>query len=101
MSAEDGAEVLEIAEKADFSYAEVENLGKVERNDTYFQKQIDMILALPLVDAEAIRKAGFRAVVDAVNSTDGIVVPQLLKALGVVAMEELLGVPNGDYPNNR
>ncbi|HEY9559644.1 MAG TPA: phosphoglucosamine mutase [Anseongella sp.] len=100
ISAEDGAEVLEIAEKADFSYAEVENLGKVERNDTYFQKHIDMILALPLVDAEAIRKAGFRVVVDAVNSTGGIVVPQLLKALGVVAIEELYCVPNGEFPHN-
>ena len=83
ISGEDGKQVLEIAEKDNFKFADVKKLGKVTTNDTYIQKHIEMILALPLVDAEAIKKAKFKVVLDAVNSTGGISVLPLLKALGV------------------
>lgn len=69
---ENGKEVLEIAERADFSFAEVNDLGKVVYDDSYLQKHIDVILALPLVDVELIRKANFKIAIDCVNSTGGI-----------------------------
>lgn len=100
ISAEDGREVLEIAEREDYLYADVDRLGKVEFNDSYFQRHIDKILALPLVDAAAIKRAGFRVVVDAVNSTGGIVVPMLLKALGVAVVDEIYCTPDGEFPHN-
>lgn len=96
----DGKKVLELAEDTAFSYAEVTGLGKVEQNDTYLQKHIDKILALPLVDADAVRKANFSVVIDCVNSTGGIFVPALLKALGVETVHELYCEPNGDFPHN-
>lgn len=96
----DGKKVLELAEDTGFSYAEVTGLGKVEQNDTYLQKHIDKILALPLVDADAVRKANFSVVIDCVNSTGGIFVPALLKALGVETVHELYCEPNGDFPHN-
>lgn len=96
----DGKKVLELAEDTGFSYAEVTGLGKVEQNDTYLQKHIDKILALPLVDADAVRKANFSVVIDCVNSTGGIFVPALLKALGVEMVHELYCEPNGDFPHN-
>lgn len=68
----DGKEVLDIAENSDFSFAEVDHLGQVIKNDTYIQKHIDAILALPLVDVEAIKKASFKVAIDCVNSTGGI-----------------------------
>jgi phosphomannomutase len=96
----DGQEVLEIAEKSDFSYADVDHLGKLTQDDTYLQKHIDAILALPLVDKEAIRKADFKVVIDCVNSTGGIFVPALLKALGVRNIDELFCEPDGKFPHN-
>ena len=96
----DGKEVLEIAEASDFIYAEVDSLGKVTTDDSYLQKHIDKILALPLVDKEAIAKANFSIVIDCVNSTGGIFVPALLKALGVDVTHELYCVPNGHFPHN-
>lgn len=100
ISDENGKEVLEIAERADFSFAEVNDLGKVIYDDSYLQKHIDAILALPLVDIELIRKANFKVVIDCVNSTGGIFVPALLKALGVETVFELYCEPNGDFPHN-
>jgi phosphomannomutase len=96
----DGKEVLEIAESSDFIYADVNDLGKVINDDTYLQKHIDKILALPLVDVEAIAKANFKVVIDCVNSTGGIFVPALLKALGVKTVHELYCEPDGHFPHN-
>ena len=96
----DGKEVLGIAENADFEFANVNELGKVVTNDTYLQKHIDVILALPLVDVEAIKKADFKIAIDCVNSSGGIFVPALLKALGVATVYELYCEPNGEFPHN-
>lgn len=96
----DGKEVLEIAENADFSFADVNELGKVVTNDTYLQKHIDSILALPLVDVAAIKKANFKIAIDCVNSSGGIFIPALLKALGVETVYELYCEPNGEFPHN-
>ncbi len=96
----DGKEVLEKAEAADFAFAEVNDLGKVIPNDTYLQKHIDSILALPLVDVEAIRNADFKIAIDCVNSSGGIFIPALLKALGVKTIYELYCEPNGEFPHN-
>lgn len=97
---EQGKLVLEIAEKLDFDFSEVYDLGKVELNDTYLQKHINHILELELVDVEAINKANLSIAVDAVNSSGGIFVPALLKALGVSVVHELYCEPNGDFPHN-
>lgn len=99
-SGSDGERVLEIAESGDFMFAEVNDLGTYRKDDTFLQKHIDKVLALPLVDPEAIRKARFRVVVDAVNSTGGIYIPALLKALNVSKVDELYCVPNGLFPHN-
>lgn len=96
----DGKEVLDLAESADFEFASVNNLGKVSKNDTYLQKHIDMILALPLVDVEAIKAANFKIAIDCVNSTGGIFVPALLKALGVKTVFPLFCTPDGEFPHN-
>ena len=96
----DGKEVLEIAENSDFKFADVNDLGKVDDSDNYLQKHIDKILALPLVDVAAIAKADFKIVIDCVNSTGGIFVPALLKALGVKTVHELYCVPDGNFPHN-
>jgi len=95
-----GKEVLDIAESSNFTYADVDDLGTVTTNDTYLQKHIDEILALPLVDAEAIAKADFKIAVDAVNSTGGIFVPALLEALGVKTIHKLYCDPTGNFPHN-
>ena len=90
-----GKEVLAIAEREDFDYAEVDNLGKVYVNDTYMQRHIDSVLKLKLVDVEAIRNANFTVAVDAVNSIGGVVIPTLLKKLGVKNVIELYCEPTG------
>ncbi|MES2279191.1 MAG: phosphoglucosamine mutase [Bacteroidota bacterium] len=96
----DGKEVLDIAERSDFIYADVNDLGTVTADDTYLQKHIDQILALPLVDIEAIAKADFKVVIDCVNSTGGIFVPALLAALGVKTVHKLYCEPDGHFPHN-
>lgn len=83
LNAEEGAQVLKMAAEEDFNFAGVHELGHVFTNTTYVRRHIEQVLALPLVDVEAIRKANFTVAVDAVNSVGGIIVPQLLKALGV------------------
>ena len=83
LNAEEGAQVLKMAAEEDFNFAGVHELGHVFTNTTYVRRHIGQVLALPLVDVEAIRKANFTVAVDAVNSVGGIIVPQLLKALGV------------------
>ncbi len=97
---EQGKLVLEIADKLDFDFAQVYDLGKVELDDTYLQKHIDHILELELVDVEAIKKANLTIALDAVNSSGGIFVPALLKALGVSIIHEIYCEPNGDFPHN-
>jgi len=96
----EGKAVLEIAENSDFKFADVNDLGKVYRDKTYLKEHIDKILALPLVGVEAIRKADFKIVIDCVNSTGGIFVPALLKALGVETVYELFCEPDGIFPHN-
>ena len=100
ISGNDGIEVLAIAESESFDFAEVDDLGKVTLDNSYMQKHIDAILALPLVDKKAIEEANFAVVVDAVNSTGGIFVPALLKALGVNKITELYCEPTGHFPHN-
>lgn len=92
-----GKEVLAIAEREDFDYAEVDNLGKVYINNTYMQRHIDSVLKLKLVDVDAIRKANFTVAVDAVNSIGGVVIPALLKKLGVQNVIELYCEPTGKF----
>lgn len=89
LNAAEGAEVLAIAEADDYSFAEVDELGHEYKNTTYNRRHIDSVLALPLVDVEAIRKANFTVAVDAVNSVGGVIIPQLLRALGVENVVEL------------
>jgi phosphomannomutase len=100
ISDEDGKEVLELAESAQFEFAGVNDLGKVRKDESYLKKHIDMILALPLVDVEAIKAANFKIAIDCVNSTGGIFVPALLKALGVQTVYELFCTPDGQFPHN-
>ena len=82
------------------TFADVNQLGSITLDDTYLQKHIDKILALPLVDVEAIRKAKFKIAIDCVNSSGGIFVPALLKALGVEKVHELYCTPDGHFPHN-
>jgi phosphomannomutase len=96
----EGKAVLELAEAAEFEFATVNNLGKVIKDDSYLQKHVDMILALPLVDVEAIKAAKFKIAIDCVNSTGGIFVPALLKALGVKTVYPLFCTPDGEFPHN-
>ena len=100
ISGTDGEKLLVIAEKEDFSFAEVDDLGTYKQDDSYLQKHIDSILALPLVNKLAIENANFKVVVDAVNSTGGIFIPALLKALGVTQIVELYCDPTGHFPHN-
>ncbi len=99
LSALDGEEVLEIAENDDYVFAEVDDLGKYRKKANYINKHIREVLNLALVDVEAIKKANFKVVLDAVNSTGGIAIPPLLEKLGVQCVE-LYCEPNGEFPHN-
>ncbi len=94
---EQGNQVLALADSEDFDFAEVTDLGHEYTNNTYALKHIEQVLALDLVDAEAIAKANFTVAVDAVNSVGGVVIPQLLRALGVKNIIELNCEPNGKF----
>jgi phosphomannomutase len=100
LSEKDGEEILATAEKEDFNYVEVDDLGKLTNDDSYLQKHIDAVLKLPLVDIEVIKKKGLKVVVDGVNSTGGIFIPALLNALGVKDVIELYCEPTGHFPHN-
>lgn len=100
LNAAQGEEILKFAETDDFSFAEVDQVGKLRYDDSYTQKHIDHVLSLELVDVEAIRAARFRVAIDCVNSVGGIVLPALLKALGVEQVEQLYCEPNGQFPHN-
>jgi phosphomannomutase len=100
ISGKDGETILAIAAEERFDFAEVDDLGIVTNDETYMQKHIDAILALPLVDKKAIEAANFNVVVDAVNSTGGVFVPALLKQLGVTQITEMYCDPTGHFPHN-
>lgn len=97
---QEGKEVLVLGESMDFDFAEVGDLGKEIKDEGYLQKHIDAVLALPLVDKEAIRQANFKIAVDAVNSTGGVFIPSLLDALGVETVYKIHCEPNGQFPHN-
>ena len=99
LDAAQGAKILEIAEKEDFDFAEVDDLGSITKNDAYIDIHIDEVLNLSLVDADTIRKAKFKVVVDGVNSTGGIAIPKLLETLGVEVVK-LYCEPTGHFPHN-
>jgi len=100
LNAKDGAEVLKIAEEESFVFAEVDDLGSVEENDTYNNFHIQHVIDLEMVDVEAIKNANFTVAIDCVNSVGGVVLPELLKALGVSNVIELYTEPNGQFPHN-
>lgn len=99
LTAADGEEVLAIAEREDFEYASVDNLGKYTEDNSFNQRHIDSVLNLKLVDREAIKNAHFKILVDVVNSVGGIIMPQFLDALGV-EYKILNGEPTGDFAHN-
>ena len=100
IDAEVGAQVLKRASEAHMSFAPVDKLGHLTQNNDYLQKHIDLVLAYPLTNAEAIRQRGFKVVVDCINSTGALVVPQLLEALGVAEVIVLNGEVNGKFAHN-
>lgn len=99
LNAKEGEEVLRIAEAEDFDYAHIDHVGILTERD-YTDKHIQAVLDLKLVDVEAIKAADFEVAIDCVNSVGGIVLPKLLKALGVNRVNELYCTPNGDFPHN-
>jgi len=99
LDAAQGEIILKLAEKEDFNFASVDELGTVHKNDAYIDIHIDEVLSLPLVDADTIRKVGFKVVVDGVNSTGGIAIPKLLEELGVEVIK-LYCDPTGHFPHN-
>jgi phosphomannomutase len=99
LSGADGAKILEIAEAEAFDFSDVDSLGEITSNDAYMDIHIDEVLALPLVDAEAVAKRKFKVVVDGVNSSGGIIIPKLLEQMGVEVVK-LYCEPNGHFPHN-
>ncbi len=100
LTAENGSDVLSIAEKGTFDFADVDDLGSVTVSDIYTDFHIQHVLDLEMVDVDAIRNAKFKVAIDCVNSVGGIVLPKLLKKLGVEEIIELYVEPNGDFPHN-
>nr|WP_240976034.1 phosphoglucosamine mutase [Chitinophaga varians] len=100
ISGEDGATLLDIAEREDFTFVDVNKLGSYTQDDSYLQKHVDLIVNYPLVDVAAIRERNFKVVVDAVNSTGALFVPPLLKALGVNEVEVLFPEVTGKFAHN-
>ncbi|MBQ5510836.1 MAG: phosphoglucosamine mutase [Prevotella sp.] len=99
LTAADGAEVLAIAEKEDFEYVDVDRLGKYIEDNSFDKRHIDSVLALNLVNVEAIRNAHFHVVVDSINSVGGVILPKLLDELGV-SYKFLNAEPTGDFAHN-
>ena len=97
---DEAAEVVKVADIGDFSYADVDHLGKYKADSSYNQKHIDLVKSLELVDVEAIRKANFRVALDTVNSVGGVILPELLKQLGVKTVNGLYLEPTGDFKHN-
>ena len=100
LNAVEGAEVLALAAAEAFEFADIDHLGHYTKDDSYDQKHIDSVLALDLVDVETIRKANFKVAIDCVNSVGGVVLPKLLKQLGVETIEGLYCEPTGDFQHN-
>ncbi|HIE74134.1 MAG TPA: phosphoglucosamine mutase [Flavobacteriales bacterium] len=99
LSATDGEEILSIAENDNFTFTGVNNLGAYIFDDSYNDKHIEQVLKLKLVDVDLVKSAGFKVVVDAVNSTGGFMIPKLLKKMGVECVK-LFCNPNGQFPHN-
>ena len=99
LSGADGEKILQIAEAEAFDFSEVDDLGQITINDSYMDIHIDEVLELPLVDAEAVAKRKFKVVVDGVNSSGGIIIPNLLEQMGVEVVK-LYCEPNGHFPHN-
>lgn len=99
LTKDDGNAVLAMAEAEDFCYADVDHLGHYSQDSTFAGRHVDSVMALPLVDAGAVRKAGFRVCVDAINSVGGVILPMLLDRLGV-EYTMLNGEPTGDFAHN-
>lgn len=95
----DGNEVLAMAEAEDFFYADVDHVGCYVQDSSYAHRHVESVLALSLVDVEAVRKAGFKVCVDAINSVGGVILPELLDRLGV-GYKMLNGEPTGDFAHN-
>lgn len=95
----DGAKILEIAEKEDFNFADVDSLGEITENDAYMDIHIDEVLNLSLVDTKSVSNKKFKVVVDGVNSSGGIIIPKLLEQMGVDVVK-LYCDPNGHFPHN-
>jgi phosphomannomutase len=100
INAEEGAAVLKIAEEESFTFASVDKLGTHKHNASALQQHIDAIVNYPLVDVAAIKKAKFKIVIDAINSTGAIAVPALLKALGLKDIVVLNEEVNGKFAHN-
>ena len=100
IDAAEGAEVLRLAESEELNYADVDSLGQVTEDLATIDHHIERVLQLKLVNVEAIRKAGFKVAVDAVNSTGGLAIPKLLRALGVKEVVELNCDPTGHFAHN-
>jgi phosphomannomutase len=100
ISDSEGKFILELAEKEDFNYADVNDLGVYSQRHDLISLHIQKVLALPYVDVDAIKQANFKVVVDAVNSTGGFVIPQLLEALGVQTIHKIHCDANGHFAHN-
>jgi phosphomannomutase len=100
ISAADGEKLLKIAEKNEYEYPHADFIGKYTQADGYIDSHIEKILQLPLVNVQAIKSSKFKVVIDCVNSTGGIALPKLLKALGVSNVIELYCEPTGLFPHN-
>jgi phosphomannomutase len=100
LSAEDGMKVLEIADSENFNFVPNDLSGSLDHNDTWGKKHIELILALKLVDIIAIKNAGFTVAIDCINSVGGIILPQLLRSLGVDKVIELNTTPDGNFAHN-
>ncbi|HAR39007.1 MAG: phosphoglucosamine mutase [Bacteroidetes bacterium GWD2_45_23] len=99
LNAEEGKEILELAETGNFSFSPVDELGKITQKQ-YLHEHIQRVLSLALVDKEAIKAANFRVAVDSVNSVGGIAIPELLYALGVKEIFKLHCAPHGNFSHN-
>ncbi len=97
LSGDDGTEVLTIADKEDFNFVSVDSAGALEYDDTWAEKHIDLVLGLNLVSVQDIKAAGFTVAIDCINSVGGIVLPLLLRSLGVEKIVELNTTPDGNF----
>lgn len=100
LSAAEGSKVLEIAAAENFLFATVEETGSLETDDSWAIRHIKMILELKAVDVDAIKAADFRVAVDCINSIGGLVLPELLKALGVKTIQGINMIPDGNFTHN-